>query len=342
MIVAFFEIEEWERQRFQEELPGHELRFYHEALDDETAPHAAEAQAVSVFIHSRVGREVLASLPKLEFIATRSTGYDHIDLTACAERGIAVANVPFYGENTVAEHTFGLILTLSRNIQKAYLRTSRGDFDLRGLEGFDLKGKTLGVIGAGSIGLHVIRIAKGFGMNVLAFDINQNHLLAEVLGFAYVSMDELLARSDVISLHAPFTPATYHLINRQTLAKVKPGALLVNTARGGLVDTDALLWALDEGILAGVGLDVLEGEEYTSEERELLTQPQAEDKLRMLVRQHLLLRRDNVVITPHIAFYSREALERIVDTTAANIRQYAAGQPQNLVESPRRRDRPAA
>ena len=331
MKVAFFEVEDWERERLRRGLPGDELVFYEKPLDETLAAQVADAEVVSVFIHSQVSRRIVEALPQLRLVATRSTGYDHVDIQACRERGILVANVPYYGENTVAEHTFGLILTLSHNILKAYLRTTRGDFSLRGLEGFDLKGKTIGVVGAGSIGLHVIRIAKGFGMEALAYDVKQNRLIAEVLGFQYAPLDELLSRADVITLHAPYTPATHHLINRETLAKAKPGALLINTARGGLVDTDALLWALDEGIIGGAGLDVLEGEELIVEERQLLDQPQAEDKLRMLLRHHILLRRDNVVITPHTAFYSREALLRIVDTTIDNIRSFAAGSPQNLV-----------
>lgn len=331
MRIALFEVEDWERRHFQEGLAGHEVSFHPEPLDERTVDAAAEADIVSVFIYSRMNRAVFDRLPGLRFVCTRSTGYDHIDLAAAEERGIPVANVPYYGENTVAEHTFGLILTLSRNILKAYLRTTRGEFSFKGLEGFDIKGKTLGVIGAGSIGLHVIRIANGFGMKVLAFDVNQNRLLSEVLGFEYVTLDDLLARSDIITLHTPYLPSTHHLINRESLAKVKRGALLINTARGGLVDTEALLWALDEGIIGGAGLDVLEGEDLITEERQLLTQPAAEDKLRMLLRHHLLLRRDNVVITPHSAFFSREALRRIVDTTVANINCFIEGQPVNLV-----------
>lgn len=331
MRIAFFEVEDWECGIFARELPDDDLVFYREPLDAVRAAVAADADVVSVFIHSRVNRQVMEAIPKLRFVCTRSTGYDHIDLEACAERGVPVANVPNYGENTVAEHTFGLILTLSRNILKAYLRTTRGDFTLRGLEGFDLMGKTLGVVGAGSIGLHVVRIAKGFGMEVLAFDVNQNRLIAEVLGFRYAELPELLRMADIVTLHAPYTPRTHHMINRESLAIMKRGALLINTARGGLVDTDALLWALDEGILGGAALDVLEGEELVSEERELLSQPAAEEKLRMILRQHMLLRRENVVITPHSAFYSKEALRRIIDTTVANIRAFAQGRVLNLV-----------
>lgn len=207
----------------------------------------------------------------------------------------------------------------------------RGDYTLEGLRGFDLYGKTFGAPGAGAIGLHAIRIAKGFGMEVLAHDLYQNQLLADVLGFRYVELDELLETSDIVSLHAPATPATHHLMNRETLAKMKRGALLINTARGSLVDTEALNWALDEGILAGAGLDVLEGEEFLAHEDELLSQPGAEEKLRAIVRGHSLQRRANVVITPHIGFNSEEALRRILDVTAENVRAFLSGRPQNLV-----------
>lgn len=285
------------------------------------------------FIHSRVGRLELDAMPHLQLIATRSTGYDHIDLAVAAEKGVLVANVPSYGENTVAEHTFGLILTLSRKIHKAYVRTQRGDYNLEGLRGFDLYGKTLGVVGAGAIGLHVIRIAKGFGMNVLTYDVRQNRLLAEVLGFQYVDMDQLLAQSDIVTLHAPALPSTHHMINRESLAKMKRSALLINTARGSLVDTEALALALDRGTLGGAGLDALEGEEFLQNEEELLEEPGNEAKLKTLVRNHILQRRDDVVITPHIAFNSEEALRRILDTTIENVRAFLDGKPQNLVKT---------
>src|SRR5512133_2441481 len=201
--MAFFEVEDWEEGWLQQRLPEHRLTFFRGHLEEQHLQQIADASVISVFIRSQVSRQVIDSLPELRLVATRSTGYDHIDLEACDERGITVCNVPFYGENTVAEHTFGLILSLSRNIHKAYVRTARGDFSLEGLRGFDLKGKTLGVIGAGSIGLHVIRIARGFGMRVLAYDKNENHLMAEVLGFEYAPLEKLLAESDVITLHAP-------------------------------------------------------------------------------------------------------------------------------------------
>jgi D-lactate dehydrogenase len=303
------------------------------SLDDVDPNDLTQIEILLPFIHPPLGRGQLDKMPQLKFIATRSTGYDHIDLTAAAERGIAVANVPGYGETAVAEQTFALMLTLSRKMHLAYTRTQQGDYSLEGLRGFDLYGKTLGVVGAGAIGLHVIRIAKGFGMNVVASDVQQNRLLAEVLGFRYVSLDELFASSDIVTLHAPALASTHHMINRETLSTMKRGALLINTARGSLIDTQALAWALDTGILAGAGLDALEGEEFLQHEEELLSTPGTEDKLKILVHNRLLQRRSNVVITPHIAFNSEEALRRILDTTIENVQAFLQGQPRNLLKA---------
>jgi D-lactate dehydrogenase len=205
------------------------------------------------------------------------------------------------------------------------------DFSIEGLKGFDLKGKTLGVIGAGRIGLHVIRIANGFGMNVLAYDAYQNTLLSEVLGFSYVSLEDLLRRSDVITLHVPYNKSTHHLINKDTIRLLKKGTILINTSRGSVVDTEALIEALDKKILAGVGLDVIEGEELIKEEKQLLYDPKNLEVMSNLVKGHILLSKDNVVFTPHIAFYSQEALERILETTVQDIVAFASGNPQNIV-----------
>src|SRR6266540_3994029 len=277
-------------------------------------------RVLSVFVGSRVGDELLAACPDLELVATRSTGFDHVDLAACRARGVAVANVPTYGENTVAEHTFALILALSRNVHKAWVRTQRGDFSLAGLQGFDLRDRTLGLVGTGHI-----------GMEVVAADPQPQPLLAEVIGFRYLELGELVARADIVSLHAPYTPATHHLVDRALLARFKRGALLINTARGGLVDTEALLWALDEGILGGAGLDVLEGEELLTEDRRMLASKHDESALRRLVENQLLAGREDVVVTPHIGFDSAEAVQRILDVTAGNVAAYLAGRPQNLV-----------
>jgi D-lactate dehydrogenase len=288
-------------------------------------------EVLSVFIGSTVGVAEVTACPDLRLVATRSTGVDHIDLAACAERGIAVANVPAYGENTVAEHTFALILSLSRNVHKAWMRTRRSDFSLAGLRGFDLRGRTIGLVGTGRIGLHVAKIARGFGMEVLAVDVRPQPLLAEVIGFRYCPLDELVSSSDIVSLHVPLLPATHHLVDRDLLKRFRRGSLLINTSRGGLVDTQALLWALDEGIVAGAGLDVLEGEHTMSEDRRRLLSAQGEEPLRTWFGNHLLIEREDVVVTPHIAFDSAEAVARILEVTSENIAGFRAGTPQNLV-----------
>ncbi|MCX7994100.1 MAG: NAD(P)-binding domain-containing protein, partial [Fimbriimonadales bacterium] len=257
MHVVFFDLEEWQPDYLRAGLQrlgiaeSIHAQFFQDHLSPESVAQYADCEAIVVFIWTKVTRAVIDALPSLRLVLTMSTGYDHIDLQACQERGITVCNVPHYGENTVAEHTFALILSLSRKLHAAYFQGLRGEYHLRELRGFDLYGKTLGVIGAGNIGLHVIRIARGFGLRVLAYDTRPHPLLAEVLGFSYTDLDTLFSESDIVSLHVPATPSTYHLINRETLGKMKRGALIINTARGNVVDTEALLWALEEGILAG-------------------------------------------------------------------------------------------
>lgn len=214
---------------------------------DETL--AKDIEVLAVFVYSPITKEVLEKLPKLKMIQSMSTGVDHIDLDACKQRGVIVANVPAYGDNTVAEHAFGLLLNLSRNIHKAYLRSVQDDcFSYEGLIGFDLKGKTLGVIGTGRIGRNMIKIANGFAMNVLAYDAFPQKEAEASLGFRYVSLEELYSQSDVISLHVPLISETNHLINEEAISKMKNGVILINTARGGVVATEALISGLQSGI----------------------------------------------------------------------------------------------
>jgi D-lactate dehydrogenase len=245
MKVAFFEVKDWERDYMAAQFPDDQLFFSDERLAEDLLPEDRDFECLSVFIHSRITPAVLDQMPQVKVIATRSTGFDHVDTELCKQRGVAVARVPNYGENTVAEHTFALILSLSRNVHKSYRHAVEGRMDLAALTGFDLMGKTLGVVGAGRIGLHVIKIARGFGMRVLVFDVREDSFLSELLNFSYAPLEQLLAESDIITLHAPYMPATHHVINRDRLALVKRGALLVNTSRGGLVDTDALIQALN-------------------------------------------------------------------------------------------------
>jgi D-lactate dehydrogenase len=330
MRIAFFEVKDWEEEYLKKRLKGHLLKFSNERLGLENIQQTKDCDAVSVFIYSKLDERIIQEIPNLKLVTTRSTGFDHIVIEVCKKKGITVCNVPSYGENTVAEHTFALILSLSRRLLMTCPRFEQ-DFSIEGLMGFDLKGKTIGVVGAGQIGLHVIRIAKGFGMNVLAYDAHQNKLLSEVMGFEYTSFEDLLARSDIITLHVPYNKYTHHLMDRDKFKLVKKGAILINTARGSIVDTEALIEALDKKILSGAGLDVIEGEELIKEEKQLLYDPKNIEVLADLVKDHILLSKDNVVFTPHIGFYSKEAMERILETTVENVTAFVSGSPQNVV-----------
>lgn len=326
MKIAFFEIKDWQEEYIRERIKGHELYFTEEKLTEKNASEFKDYDVVSVFIYSKVSKEVIGKLENLKFVTTRSTGFDHIDLEVCKEKNVSVSNVPFYGENTVAEHTMALILSLSRNLQTSFDKVHRGDFSLEGIRGFDLKGRTLGVIGTGHIGLHVVRMAKGFEMDIIAFDINKDKEKAEELGFEYVEFDTLLQESDIVTLHAPLNEHTKHMINKDNINDMKKGSYIVNTSRGGLVETEALIKGLQDGTIAGAALDVLEEEKFIDEEIELLSHLSAEKQKNML-QNHILLRMPNVIITPHNAFNSQEALERILNTTIENIKTYIKGKP---------------
>ncbi len=330
MRIAIFETTDKDEAYFKEKLATFDVSYHKEALSESNAELAKDCDIVSVFIYSVLTAATIEKMPKLKAVLTRSTGFDHIDLTICNNHGIIVENVPFYGENTVAEHTFALILALSRNVHKSYARGLKGDFSIDGLIGFDLKDKTLGVIGTGHIGLHVIRIAKGFGMHVLAYDTQKNTFLSEVLHYQYAPLEEVLAHADIVTLHVPYNAHTEHLINHENIHQFKKGALLINTARGGIVDNEAIIEGLDQGILSGVGIDVLEGEESIKEESQCLHNECESDAQKRAQNQNLL-GRDNVVFTPHIGFYSEEALKRILDTTIENITLFTLGKKNNQV-----------
>jgi D-lactate dehydrogenase len=332
MKIHVFETEGWEREPFRSLEDKHELNFTSDALSADNAAEHADAEAVSTFIYSSLGADVLDALPALRSVASRSTGVDHIDLGRCRERGITVCNVPSYGANTVAEHVFGLLLMISHRLEEAVQRTRSGRFDSHGLQGFDLKGRVMGVVGTGDIGRETIRIATGFRMQVLAYDVAPDEEAARSLGFDYVSLDELLARADVISLHVPDSPETEHLIDRPQFDRMKHGAVLINTARGSIVNTRALARALAEQKLAAAGLDVLPEEPVIREEAELLRSVYEQShNLDYLLANEVLAHLRNVVITPHSAFNTREAVGRILDTTVDNLRGCAEGRPRNVV-----------
>jgi D-lactate dehydrogenase len=332
MKIAVFEVEHWEREAFKELGSEHEVRFSNRPLRASNANRYASTEVLSPFIYSDLSSTVLQQFKHLKLIATRSTGFDHIDIDYCQKRGITVCNVPVYGENTVAEHVFALLLAISHKMCEAVERTRRGDFSQQGLQGFDLRGKTLGIIGTGNIGQCVIEIARGFRMEVVAFDVRPDEKLASELGFRYVAMEELLRTADIITLHVPATPKTHHLISTKEFAKMKKGVVLINTARGSLVDTQALLHAIADGKVGAVGLDVLHEEPTIREEAELLRSVYREQHdLQDILADHILLRLRNIVITPHSAFNTREAVQRILDTTMDNIMAFSQEKPQNVV-----------
>lgn len=332
--IAFFEIQKGDRPFYNKHLKDQQLLFSEETLTADIAKNHNDTEILSIFIRSKITSDILDVMPKLKLITTRSAGFNHLDIKEINKRGIPVCYVPVYGENTVAEHTFALILALSRNIHKAYLRTLRENFSLAGLQGFDLKGKTLAVIGAGRIGLHVIKMARGFNMNVLAVDPTPDPFLAEVLQFEFVPLEEALTRAHIISIHAPLNEKTHHLLNHENIPTIKKGALLINTARGELVETDALLKALNNGTISGAGLDVLEGEELFVEEEKLFDPKLPPETLATILKNHALLNREDVVITPHIGFDSLEAVQRIRVTTADNITSFLTGNIKNEVKVP--------
>lgn len=347
MTIYFIQTGVNSEELFREHLTEHDLHFVGTAAEV-----GEDAEMLVVLFWTRVDDAFMAAHPKLRLVATRSSGYDHIDLVACRERGIIACSVPSYGENTVAEHTFALILSLTRRLREVATAKRIGRFSFEELRGFDLYGKTLGVIGTGRIGLHVIRLARGFGMEVVAFDSHPADVIASLLGFSYVPLDEVLHRSHVLSLHVPLTPATIHLLNRDAFAKCRDGVIVINTARGAVIDTAALLEALDSGRVAGAGLDVLEDERVfqktassviadqiiellhadpTSPEEYHQRDPKRLEELRRLGRNEALLARPDVVFTPHVAFNSVEAVERIDQVTIENIRAFVAGTPINVI-----------
>ncbi len=337
MKIIVFEVEDWERQAFESLQAENQIEFVDGPLTPENAKAYSDAEAVSPFIYSDLSADVLRHLSRLKLVATRSTGFDHIDLAYCDVNGITVCNVPVYGDNTVAEHVFALLLAISHKMITAVDRTRRGDFSLKGLQGFDLFGKTLGVIGTGSIGRCVIEIAKGFRMEVLATDMMPDEDLASRLGFRYVEMDELLASSDIITLHVPSNENTRNLISDDEFARMKEGMVLINTARGDILDIKALARAIGEGKVAAAGLDVLPEEGGIREEAELLRSVyDRKHDLETMLLNHILLRLRNVVITPHSAFNTREAVERILSATVGNIASFTGGEPENVISAKRK------
>jgi D-lactate dehydrogenase len=350
MKIVFVETEDDEQPFFVESLAGHDVEFV-EGLDEVPK----DAEIVSVFVTSRIGAGFLRQHPRLKLVASRSSAVDHLDVAAADKRGVALAHVPEYGAATVAEHTFALILGVVRRLRHCLEAKNRGRGSTERLRGRELRGKTLGVVGTGSVGRRVIRIARAFGMNCLAFDSHEDEDLAAGLGFRYVTLDRLLRQSDIITLHIPLTRRTRNILNAKRLARCKPGVVLINTARGALIDIDALLSGLNTGHIGGVGLDVLEDEAAFRADTSRIIGAQIVQKihamstpggdrerrqerlreLQGIMRNRQLLAHENVFFTPHVGFNSVEAIERINLGTVQNIRDFIDGKlpPEALVHS---------
>lgn len=313
-------------------LQDHAVTFVDGPLTDENARDHAGAEIVSVFISSGFPKERIDLFPNLKCIVTRSTGIDHIDVGYAKQKGIVVANVPRYGAHTVAEFAFALLLSLTRHIFSATLQVrEEGSFDTKRFEGFDLYGKTIGVIGTGAIGRNVALIAQGFGMRVLMMDKFPDEKIVTERA-TYVPMDQLLAESDIVTLHVPYLPENHHLLNTEAFSKMKKGALVINTARGELIDTQALLEALKSGTVAGAGLDVLEDERALKDEMELVRGTESINDLKALIRNHMLIDMPQVIITPHIAFFSKEAYTEILTTSLNDVKNFCVGAPSNVIQ----------
>ena len=301
-------------------LEGHALRFIEDRLTSATAVLATGCEAVCVFVNDSVDAEVLALLAGqgTRLVATRSTGYNHIDTAAAERHGIAVVRVTDYSPHSVAEFAVGLLLAVNRKIVRASVRTREGNFDLEGLMGFDLYGKTVGVIGTGKIGMIFARIMTGFGCTVVGHDKYPNPAF-ETLGARYVGIDQLLDCSDVVSLHCPLTDETHHIVNAASLARAKRGSILINTSRGGLVDTEAAIGALKTGQLGGLAIDVYE-QEASLFFQDLSSTIITDDVIQRLVSF------PNVIVTGHQAFFTVEAIGQIMRTTIESISALERGE----------------
>ena len=320
MKVAVFNTKSYDRKFLQEanKIYGHELVFFEVLLNEHTCKLAVGFKVVCVFVNDHVDRKVLAQLTELgvALIALRCAGFNNVDLKAADELGMTVVRVPAYSPHGVAEHAIALMLALNRKIYRAHNRVREGNFSLEGLLGFELHGKTVGIIGTGKIGSLVVKIMNGFGTNICLYDPIKSPE-CEKLG-QYVSLEELLQKSEIISLHLPLMPETHHIINKNALSQMKEGVMLINTSRGGLIDTRAVIASLKSGKIGYLGLDVYE------EEEDLFF----EDLSGHVIQDDVfarLLTFPNVIITGHQAFFTQTALKNIAETTLQNITDFEQG-----------------
>lgn len=331
--IIFFEVEPWEQEFFKDKLGSKaELVFYNHRLTYDNLHEAAEADYLATFIYSDLSHNVLEHLRRLKGIATMSVGVNHIDMEEASRRKIIVSNAPTYGPNTIAEHTMALLLALSRKIVPSVERTKGGIYEYEGLTGWDLLGKTIGIIGTGKIGSFVAKMASGFGMRILAYDPHPNQELKEKFAVEYVTLPQLLRHSDIITLHVPLTDENRRMIAWEQFKLMKRGVVLLNTARGGLIDIDAMLKALNEGIVSEAGIDVLDDEVLLKEEKQFFSRYFHLRDYQTALAEHALMRHPKVLATPHNAFNSKESLRKILQTTVENLEGMMSGDPVNVVE----------
>lgn len=318
--IAFFDTKDYDRKLFDEynKNYGYEITYFESILNAETAPLSKGFDVVCVFVHDKVDEKTIKILEEngVKLIALRCAGFNNVDIEH--KGNIRVVRVPQYSPYAVAEHAVALLLNLTRKLYKSYQRTRKYNFTLDGLLGFDIHGKTVGVIGTGRIGKVFIQIMKGFGTNVIAYDLYKDEAASREIGFEYVSLDELYEKSDIISLHCPLTPETQNIINGQSIRKMKDGVILINCSRGKLVDTNSLIKEMETGKIGGVGLDVYEDEEEFFL-RDMTNSYKRDTNL------SILLSMPNLIITSHQAFFTKEALDKIASDTFQNIKEVFDG-----------------
>jgi len=342
MRIVFVETDNSENDYFKSQLAGHEVSFA-----ETLAEVPPKSEVISLFIYSHIDAAFLDAHRPLKLIVTRSTSYTHIDLPECAARGIVVCAIDSYGEGTVAEHVFALLLAVARRLPESVEAHRKERFSYKEIRGFELRNKTLGLIGTGRIGKRLVRIASAFEMKIIAHDLHPSPLE----GVQYVSKEELVASSEIISLHIPLTQQTFHYLDADAFSHCRRGAVVINTSNGALIDTEALIDALEQGIVGGAGLDSLEEERVVRqeavgvitdqivkrlrsapEEGENTRKPGRVHELRRLTRNETLLSRHDVIFTPHTAFNCHEAIERVNKATVETIRAYSLGKPVNEIK----------
>ena len=313
--IAFFDTKEYDKKVFDEynKIYNYEITYLESKLNSETAPLAKGFDVVCIFVNDLVDKKTIEILKEcgVKIIALRCAGFNNVDMCNMSDE-IKVVRVPAYSPYAIAEHTVTLLLDINRKTYKSYQRTRKYNFSLNGLLGFDINGKTIGVIGTGKIGKVFIKIMKGFGANILAYDLYPDEKAAKELGYQYTNLDEIYTNSDIISLHCPLTKENTKMINSESISKMKDGVIIINTSRGKLIDTEDLIQKLSEGKIGGVGLDVYEDEE------EFFLNDMSNSYIRDKTLS-ILLSMPNVVITSHQAFFTKEALDKIASDTFENI-----------------------